>query len=74
MTGHHEQRVANEDRTILDDEQGPATRLDTEPTSAETDPLADIDPEKHPAPPSQPWRKIAKEVKQAAKNADGPLS
>jgi hypothetical protein len=73
MTGHHDEPVANQDRTVLDDEQDPNTRLDTEPTGTVTDPLAGIDPEKHPAPHNQPWRKIAKEVKKAAENTDGPL-
>jgi hypothetical protein len=70
---HHDQPVANQHRTVLDEEKDPTTRLDNEPISAETNPLAGVDPEKHPAPHNQPWRKIAEEVKQAAEKADGPL-
>jgi hypothetical protein len=73
MTGQQDQPVANQDRTTLDDEKDPATQLNTEPTGPKTDPLAGDDPEKHPAPHNQPWRKIAEEVKQAAENANGPL-
>lgn len=52
MTGRHR----------LDDlEQAP---INDEPTTVETDPLAGRDD--HPAPISQPWRRIAKEVKKSA--------
>ena len=38
--------------------------INDEPTTVETDPL--IGRDDHPAPPSQPWRRIAKEVKKSA--------
>ncbi|HEY4453583.1 MAG TPA: hypothetical protein VGN81_04655 [Pseudonocardiaceae bacterium] len=40
------------------------TPLNDEPTTVETDPL--IGRDDHPAPPNQPWRRIAKEVKKSA--------
>ncbi len=72
MTGHHEPPVPNQDGTALGDEQDPTTRLDTEPTGPETDPLAGVDPAKRPAPRDQPWRRIAKEVKQSVGNGPVP--
>jgi hypothetical protein len=39
------------------------TPLNDEPTTVETDPL--IGRDDHPAPPSQPWRRIAEEVKKS---------
>jgi hypothetical protein len=39
------------------------TPINDEPTTVETDPL--IGRDDHPAPPNQPWRRIAQEVKQS---------
>lgn len=39
------------------------TPLNDEPTTTETDPL--IGRDDHPAPPNQPWRRIAQEVKKS---------
>jgi hypothetical protein len=57
MSGRH--RIEDSQDTDL-------TPLNDEPTTVETDPL--IGRDDHPAPPNQPWRRIAKEVK---KSTDG---
>ncbi len=53
MTGRH--RLENAEHP---------TPINDEPTTVETDPLAGRDD--HPAPPNQPWRRIAKEVKKSS--------
>lgn len=55
MSGRH--RIEDSQHTDL-------TPLNDEPTTVETDPL--IGRDDHPAPPNQPWRRIAKEVKLSA--------
>lgn len=57
MTGHREQSVANPDRTHVDDE----------------DELREQEANKNADPHDQPWSTVAKEVKEAVENADGPL-
>lgn len=47
-------------RHRLEDPQDTGPLINDEPTTLETDPLAG-----HPAPPNQPWRRIAKEVKRS---------
>jgi hypothetical protein len=54
MSGRH--RLEDLERT------GPAP-VNDEPTTTETDPL--IGRDDHPAPPNQPWRRIAEEVKKS---------
>jgi hypothetical protein len=44
-------------------ERSDPTPINDEPTTLETDPLAGRDD--HPAPPNQPWRRIAKEIKKS---------
>jgi hypothetical protein len=45
---------------LADTDQAP---INDEPTTVETDPL--IGRDDHPAPPNQPWRRIAHEVKKS---------
>lgn len=54
MSGRH--RLEDLERTG----QAP---INDEPTTVETDPL--IGRDDHPAPPKQPWRRIAEEVKKS---------
>ena len=54
MTGRH--RLED----LADTDQAP---INDEPATVETDPL--IGRDDHPAPPNQPWRRIAHEVKKS---------
>jgi hypothetical protein len=58
MTGRREQPVANPDRTHVDD----------------GDELQRQQDNKHADPHDQPWSAVAKEVKKAVEDADGPLT
>ena len=57
MTRDRDDEVANPKRTKVDDE------------SDVTESTKDSDHDPH----DQPWRKVAREVREAVENADGPL-
>lgn len=62
MSSHEDRTVANPDRTHVDDD----------PTRRERDEDVHETRDRHD-PHDQPWPAVAKEVKQAVEDADGPL-